>query len=345
MPEVEYEKAAPEEMVAPEPTAESLVEGQDPVKSDQGEPTIAEKIEGLKTAGTEIPEEQPDAWKPNYKLRVLDEDKEIEEWARPLVNKGNEKQVRELFEKAYAADHMKVRRDEATTKAQQFEQKLQGYVEQVQKVRSVADKDFGSFLKQINYSPQQVMAWVRKQLERQEFLQRDDIPQEVKQAFTQQEEQQQRALDLEEQNQALQGQHVDSSVLAKSNELNQQLGREDVRTFAESFDQRLAKPGAFREFVIQHAANVWTSSKGTRDLTGEEAVNETLRLLGHIPSPGGNAGVENPKPNATPNAPKVVTAQPKATVIPNVGSGSTAAMGKKPKSLDDLRRMAKEARQ
>jgi hypothetical protein len=122
--------------------------------------------------------------------------------------------------------------------------------------------------------------------------------------------------------------------------LDRVLGSPDVAPLVAKYDELAGKPGSFLKQVIRHGDAEFRDSEGKRDLSPQECVAEVLAFLG-LKNANQGAG-QAPKPNDSATAAKVVVVKDKTAVIPNVGSGSAnPALGKKPKSIEDIRAIAK----
>lgn len=330
------EESRPEPEVIPLPESAKKPEEAAPA-AKEGDPAGEASAEAAAAA--------PSPFTPTFKFKALDEEKEMEEWVRPFVtSKETEEKFAGLFSKVAAFDHVQKKRDEYLGQTQQLAAHMEQFQNEIREIRSLADEDFGAFMGACQIDPKKALQWFIQQAEQQELLNREDLPAWAKKMYTENQEQRARLRELENASRA-NATHAESvSISQREQELSQVLSRPEVASVASEFDARLKKPGAFAEAVKRHGYSEWHLSKGERDLSAEQAVMAVLDLLGRTPPQAPPAGATSSQPNAqaTP-AHKVITEAPKATVIPNVGSGTSTATVRKPKSLDDLREISRQA--
>jgi hypothetical protein len=320
-PEIENQGTPAPEVT--DPTPDSVVE--DTAISNQ-------LTEGDKTAAaTKEPE-----YTPNYKFKVLDQEKEFDEWIRTAVNKDNEAKVRELYEKAHGLDHVKTQRDQEKTRAGTLESKLNQLVQEFSEVHGLHEKDFGLFLDKLKIPRQVAAQWLMKELEAQEA--ETKLPESMRGMYNQNKELSKRLYDMEQAFEKLSTSRSTETVSARRSDLQSVLSRPDIKSFVDQYDARLGKPGSFEQMVARHGSAEWEASQGQTDLTAEQAVTAVLSMLGHTPTPPSQAA---PQAGGSTQPPKVIT-QAKPTVIPNVGRGVSApTAGKRPKNLTELRALSK----
>lgn len=296
------------------------------------EPEIPEAMVAVSPkAGEAAAEVLPaDAYQPNYKFKVLDQEKEFDEWIRTAVNKDNEAKIRELYEKAHGLDHVKSQREQERQTRERIEQEFKDFYGGVQEITALRDKDLGRFFEKVRIPRAKVAQWLLEQAKLEE------LPDDVKRVYSEREAAQRALEDRDQKLAELEHSTVTQAVQARRQELQGVLGNDDVKGIAEVFDKRVGRPGAFADAVIRHGKAEWEASGGERDLSPAEAVKEVLQFYG--------LQAQAASPAATPNEPakKVTKVAPeKPVVLPNVGAGNTSPAGKRPKSTDDLRALYK----
>lgn len=302
------------------------------------EKALTEKKEGeADPAKTDKLAVTTDDWTPNLKYKVLDQEKEIPEWARGAITKENEADIRAVFEKADGLDHVKSKLGEERTARESVEQNFSGVKSQISNLVGWRDKNLGIFFEKVGVSKEKAAQWLLQEIEKQ------DLPEPVRRMYTEHEENQRRLADLEAENLQLSSARETDTVQARTNELGQVLSSPDVAQLVSAFDNRVGKPGSFQQMVIRHGHAEWEASGHKRDMSPKEAVDEVLKILNlsQAPSPVATPN-ETAAANATEPKQKVVQ-QKKPVVLPNIGSGggsSTAA--KRVKSVDDIRKVYKE---
>lgn len=281
------------------------------------------KVEGAKTA-------EAQKYEPNFKFKVLDEEKEFDEWVRGAVkDKDTEAKVRELYEKAHGLDHVKPKLAEERQAREQVEGKLQEFVDEVRETVSWAKKDFGIFLEKIGMTKAEVAQWVLQQ------AQIEQMPEAERAVYNEVNALKRQMAEMEKANSRLSVSRETEATQARVTELHQVLGNPEIAPLVQEFDKRLGQDGSFMNMVVRHATAEWHQSK--RDLSAKEAVDQVLKIL--------NLRAQTPSQAVTPNEPSKTTkvAQPhRPTVLPNLGAGSTSPAAKRVKSVDDIRKMYRD---
>lgn len=273
----------------------------------------------------------PPAYTPNFKYKAALQEKEVEEFWRPLMKDAeSEKKVKDMFTKSDAFDFMKTRRDQAEQQIQSMNGDLQSITGTVQRFNeSVKNNDLSSAFRQANISKEQIFQWTQRE------LQKMDMPADQRQQMEQYEQAQSQKYDLEQQVSFLQKQYESQATQARVMQLDQVLSRPDVSKFAEAWDQNSGQEGAFKNFVIEEAQKVYLTSQ--QDITADQAVKHVMQRFGKFLNAGETA-----------QAPPQVAPQQQAfnnkPVIPNVMGKAASPIKKVAKNLDDLKKLAKEAR-
>jgi hypothetical protein len=275
-------------------------------------------------------EATPSEYAPTYKFKVMDEEKEFDDFVRPIVNKENEAKIRELYEKAHGLDHIKPKYQETKQQYEMTRKELQDFQKGVQDIVAWREKDLGVFFEKLKVTPDKIYQWALEQLKREE------LPEDQKRVYNEAETLKRRNYELEQERLQFEERATTEAVQARQLELGQVLSSSDIGPLAEQYDARVGKPGSFYNLVVRHGQTEWMMSEGKRDLSPKEAVDEVVKMLG--------LSAQVPGQGATSNEPartKVVTHN-KPVVLPNVGSGNASPTGKTFRTLDELRKHAKE---
>lgn len=269
--------------------------------------------------------EAPPVYQPNFKFKVMDEEKEVDEFLRSAIKDAEtEKKVRELYEKAYGLDHVKPKYEETKKKYQETEGKYQELYSWVEDTVSMREKDFWGFMERVGLTKEQVAKHVLEEVKRLE------LPEDQKRIYDELDKTRREKLFLEKQYQEEQSRSEQRAVQARTHELDTTLQRPEIAAYAKAYDAARKQPGAFRERVIRHGIAEWHVSK--RDVTPEQAVMETMSFLG-----------DSYKSVAS-QPPQVPSAEDKPLpVIPKVSGKSVSPTGKAPRSIEDLKKLAAEA--
>lgn len=311
------------EVVNPSPAPETSTPHPAPAQAPAPEPSEQGSEEKAAAAAID------NAYKPNYKVKAYDNEYEIPEKFRAYINKENEKDFRETFERTFALDEMKNKyhktRDTYQTIQKEYST-LQSNINQLSKY--VENGDFDSFFKGIEIPEEALQKWMLQK------LQMKDLPPEQQQVYNNQQELRQKAYQLEMENQRLLAEHTELKssqeqqlISQRYSELDQTISKPEVEAVAKNFDSRLGQPGAFKQEVINRAAFVYQTTG--KDLSVDEAVKEVLKIVAWNTN------------GASSDA--VVTQQgqqqaPKPT-LPNVAGKATSPAAQKVKSIDDLKKL------
>lgn len=268
----------------------------------------------------EVPEVP--AYQPNFKFSVMKKEHEIPEAYRQLIkDPQTEKQVKEIFEKAYGIDHVKGERAKLQEEYKSYRSQTEPVMQIAQQLQHhLQNNDLTSYFKTLGLTKQQVYQWAVKQAEI------DELPEHQRQVYDQHQEAQHRAYQLEQQLQAQQAQFEQFQVQQRSSELESILSRPDISSFVQSFDQRNGE-GAFRSEVIARG-QLYYYTKGI-DASPQQVVQEIMQRFG--PNQSQAAAPQAP----TMNAPQT-KAPPQVPVIPNTGAGTSAPTQRSINSVDDM---------
>lgn len=268
------------------------------------------------------------AYTPNYKYKVLKEEKEIPEHFRALVkDAATEKQVRELFEKSDGLPAVTQHRDQLIQENKVMREQWGPFVQDAQTALNAARKgDLDTFFEKVGLTEEQVLRYALKRLqlrEKPELLEAHNRDR----TFNQQLE------DLRQENARLQQGLAETSTQSRARDLDMQLARTEIQAVVQAFNARAGNPQAFRNAVIERGQ--WHWSQG-RDVPADQAVNEVLNFVGFTPGTGvvaGGAGAAGGDGGGTP--------EPKPT-LPNIRGKGTAPVKKVPRSTEELRQLARE---
>lgn len=297
---------------------------------------------GKKHVEKALTEKQEDApvkvagdWTPNFKYKVLDQEKEIPEWARSAVTKENEAQIREIFEKADGLDHVKTQREEERAARENLDLNFSAIKGEITNLVGWRDKNLGIFFEKVGLPKQKVAQWLLGEIEKEE------LPEPVRRMYTEHEEQQRRNAELEAENFRLSNTRETDIVQARTNELGQVLSNPEVAQLVSAFDARVGKPGSFQQMVVRHGHAEWEASGHKKDLSPKEAVDEVLKILNLSQAASPAATPNETKTPVTEVKTKVVQ-QKKPVVLPSIGNGASAPAAKRVKSVADIRKVYRE---
>lgn len=299
------------------------------LEQDNVDVTPEENDEGIIADPIENPSE--DDWQPEFKFKVMDQEHEIPEYMRSVINKENYDEVRGLYEKAYGLEHVK-------TKKTALEEELKGksemekkYLEQNQMLGYMGgllkNKDYHNLFSQLKIPENDVLQYALDRVKYQ------DLSQDEKIAYDKGIEERNKLYTLEKQNQDLQQKFQDQAVQARTAELDNALNTSQYESAVKNFDQRAGKPGAFKEEVIRRGQLHYYQTG--QDLSVQNAVDEVLRLYGNNQQSSGQG-----MPPNVPNNTQASVNTPHKPVIPNVPSGGGSPARKLPRTIEDIKRAA-----
>lgn len=317
------------EVVVDQPTQEA---GAADAPAPEGIPEAPQDTEAaapvLDEAGNPVEPVQA-AYEPNFKYKAALEEKELDPFFHSLItDEESEKKVKDVFTRADAFDFMKSKKEE---RDEQYDSLSTDYLHATDMIKNVEDalvrKDLTSVFRQLGVETPQVFQWAQQQIARMEM---DPAQRQQLEAYEQAQLQNQT---LEQQNQQLQRDYQQQATQARVVQLDVELSRPEVASFAQRVDMQGGE-GTFKRLVIEEAKKVFYETQ--QDLSAEQAVNYAMTRFQKLLGPG-DTGVQPPQAGSS------VQAQQNKPVIPNVTGKATSPIKKVPKSLDDLKKLAKEA--
>lgn len=239
---LEEVESAPQENseVEETPKAETSKKG----KSKNADSTqVAPSVQGAAEAN----DGSANLYTPNYKYRVYDKELEFDEWLRGSIkNKEQEEKLRDIFTRAEAMPDLK----EKYKAAQEYRTKYETTQKNINKIeKHLQSGDIESFFSAIGYQPAQTQQMLAKYVKG--LIDQQEMPEEQRQQLLAHRQAQQRAMELEEKySQAQTGrQELETRLLGM--ELEMTLNNPEFSDFVKYYDEKVGKPGAFKEEVIQ----------------------------------------------------------------------------------------------
>jgi len=281
----------------------------------------AEPVEVAKDLEVEAKAEEPE-YQPNFKFKVMDQEKEFDEWLRPVVKDADtEKKVRELLEKAYGLDHQKPKFEERTKQLEETTKNYELLRSAAEEAFTFRDKgDLDRFFEVTSVKPEAVYQWVLDKMKQME------LPEEQRQVYNKFDETRRQNYLLERQLQDVARREEALSVQARTTELQNALQSPEISHVARVYDETQGQTGKFEQLVIKCGRDAWRDEK--RELTVEQAVQSAISLIGKAYQQPGQA-----------NGTQTEAEKPLPT-IPRVAGKSVSAIRKSPTSINDLRKMA-----
>lgn len=293
-------------------------------KSDEvKEPTPFDNLVEQVDAVEQI-DKQP-AYTPQMKYKFEGKELEIDEFFKPLItNEEAEKRIRELSEISTAFPKYKETYEEYKQIAPQY----QSLVTELQELGELRQQNLPEFLGKFNVQPQDILEQMDPAIVKQhvaKLFALEDLTPEQRNAYNQQQQQLSRAKAYEVENQRLSQQLFERDVERKSFELEQQMGTPEAKTMQQKFDAIYGN-GAFRNEVIQTGTVAFKLSN--RDITPAEAIQTVMKKYGPLMKDPVSQSVVGTKSGE------------KVKVIPNVPTRPVSPGKQRPKTLDDIRKLA-----
>lgn len=323
---------------------ESTEGGSTKAQGDEGA-TGTSATEGDPTPGSEGAEgDKPAAFKPRDKFKVMilgsDEQKEhdVPEWLKKAIgDPDTEKQAIELLEKAYGLEPVKTSRMEIRKERDHFKTELGKRDSAIQDVRAAYQRgDIDLFLDKLAIPHERMLQWA---LDKVNFSQ---LPEDQQRHIRESQEAKRQAYDAEKRAEAGQHQVFEQHRQAKATLLQAGLARPDVSSFAQAYDAKVGKPGAFNEAVVAEGQLAWIQSDGKEDLTPDQAIERAMSKWKNFLVPA-SAATQAPGVQAPGSAAQPATTQAKPPVIPNVQGRTSSPMKSKPRSVEDLKKLRDQA--
>ena len=277
----------------------------------------------------------PTPFAPTFKLKVMDQEREIPKILQPLMkDEATSKEIKELVEKAYGLEYVKPKLDEARTQLQAATGEIGQWRTQIQNARQLfARGDIGGWLKALDAPAEKVLQWVADQLDYQK------LPQEQRVILDARKQAEERAFAAEQRAGSVQMQHEQLLTQQVQVALDSCLARPEVDAVAQAYDTRVGKPGSFKAEVNRRGDYIWRTEN--RVAPPEQLVRELMGIVGPVAPQSAPAAASPAAPAAVATAAPAAPA-PKVPTIPNISGRSVSALPSKVKSISDLRAKHKE---
>lgn len=266
------------------------------------------------------------AYQPNFKYRVKDKEMEFDEWVRPVIkNKEHEEKLRDLYSRAYGLDDIKISRDSALKERDRI-------ISTLQKANTLIDK--GRFFDAAGLLGIPEKAIFKAVAEKMRF---EDLSEEEKRAYNERREAELRSEQVTESYQDLRRRYEEAVLDTRQTQLQMAVSRPEIAEIARAVNESLASRGlTFEDLVMREGAVEYQISG--KDLSVEEAVKRVADHYSHLMSRSfQSSGIQNP---TSPQETVIRKNTPKT--IPNLGRGGQAVGGARVRSIEDLKKLAKQ---
>lgn len=344
--EIEDLGTTEESSAAPAETTEApAVEAAAPPEQSEEQRAEAEAAAALASEKGEEGEAAPKPYQSTYKFSASQKEHDIPEFLRGVIkDEKTEKELKTILSKAYGSDLLieKNKKLEGNfTESSKENTNIKGAINDLRQVFADATKPGGNILKldqwleKLMIPEETMLQWAVAKVKLME------MPPEQRNAIVAQMNAEKRAAVLNQEQQSLQGQNMDSERRLKSLELQSALMSPDVQRAAQRFDKITGKAGSFEEAVRTTGSLAWF--KDGINLPTNQAVSKVIEQYGL------NALEADPAP-ATMGATAPQNGQTRQVVqrtdrtIPNVaGKANQSPLKQKPRSIDDIKKLAARA--
>lgn len=262
----------------------------------------------------------------NYKLSVMGKELEIPEQFRSLMKDATtEKEVRELFEKAYGLDFAKPKHEATKAELETIRREFEPIKKDLDVLSKLLENDdIGGFCSAFGLTDERL---IKHAMDRIEYHQ---LPPEKRQQVDQQRQMSMKYYQTQQELDSYKTQQANSELQATVHQLQTTAAAPHIQPLAQSFNARAGQPDAFEKAVIAHAQNHYAMTK--QDLSVDQAVESFIRTFGLATS-------QYAPQTQTPAGVQVGQRQP---TLPKTGSGSVAPVKSKIRSIDDIRKLSQQ---
>lgn len=268
------------------------------------------------------------AYQPNFKYSVRGQEKEIDEMFRTLIKDSeSEKKIKELFEKSEGLDFVKQDRTALKSEFEGFKTQVSPYLQEYHKFTSLRDNgNLGAALQTAGISDEQIFKYALEKLEMEQNPQVANVYKSNQDAALKQFEMQTQLQQYEQMSQQLQLQQFEY-------DLSTALGTH--QNLISQIEEKLGRSGAFREEV--ESVGVSEYHRGNNI-----SVQQAVELVANKYKPFFTT-TDSASGSGLPFSQAAQQQRQTPAVIPNTGSSNVSVIGRKPKSIDDIRKMRSEA--
>jgi len=257
---------------------------------------------------------------------VLGEEQELPEDIRQFIkSEKEEKLFRELYEKGGAAEHFKTKNQSYKQKLEDLEPQYTGLVEEVKELQELyGSGDIDGFLEKLSIPEEAMLKWAVDKVRYQQ------MPQEHKQILEAKRSAEREARELAKSNQSSQAQLNQMMVEMKRQEIESTLSKPEIKSYMQEFDKRAGREGSFVRELLDRGDRAWNRKEY---LTPDQIVGQIMGLY--------NFGAAQVTQQASQ---PMSTQKNEPPVIPNVQGKGSSPLKKGPRSIADLKKLAKEYR-
>jgi len=279
---------------------------------------------------------QAQAWSPDWKYKFNGQEKELDEFFRPLAKDPTSlERLKDFIQRADAFDVSK-------PKLKTYEEKISQYepvIQNLTKLNQLFEKgDHERVLSELGFSDDMILNLAKAKLDRMR------MPEDQRKLYEQNTQVTLEKEELLNQTETYKSQWAEAQAQLTEVQLDTELGRDSYQAVREAYDKHHGS-GAFKQLVISRGA-VLVSQAGKHIPPSELVPMVAKEFAPFITSPAGSATLSGmPAPETQQAQPPQGIAVPgtetptKPKVIPQVGRGSSSPAKTQIRSLDDLKKV------
>lgn len=274
--------------------------------------------------------EETPKYVPDYKLKVYDEEKELDDpFLKNLIKDADsEKKVKEIAQKYLGFDTLKSKNERTRAELQHFQQSMQPVIQTYNEASNcLAKKDFDGLFEVLQIPTDEIFKYAIKKAEEAQ------MPEYQRQQMHQQRQIEKEREMLQGQNQSLQQQQYNQLSQFRAQELSWVMQRPEVTSVAQAFDAKNGQ-GSFRQAVVNQGLAHYAATG--QDLSAEQAAMAVVKTLGGFVTQTPLNGQ-----SSTQTIPLIKQSE-KPPIIPNVTGRGTSPVKKQVRSIADLKRRSAE---
>ena len=238
------------------------------------EAKLHEKMDGVSDEVTHPAEEQTQEetheeqepvqqeWQPDYKYSIKSEDHEFDEFIRPAIkDPETEKQVRELYTRAYGLDHVKANLEQERERARQFEEQTNTFKSEaelakqgIEGLKKLAKEDFASFAHLAGIEDNTILNYANNRLDYREK------PEHERRMIDSDMERRTQSYQNNIEMENLRRQNIALMQHQHQTKLSQAMAVPEIAEFEKAFNSKMGE-GAFRQHVNNYGSMQYKSTQ------------------------------------------------------------------------------------
>lgn len=297
--------------------------------AESSSPTTEVQSQNPATVQSDVP--AIPQYTPNFKYMAGKKEHELPEYIRPVIkDEKTEKELKEVYEKAYGIDFVKSERARIQEQYKQLAQEANPLFGIAQKINYHRQRnDVLGIAREVGIDEDTLLRTAI------ELAKRRELQPEQKAVYDRESQGAQRAFELEQQIQALNYQNEQLQKHQTEAEYSQVTSAPEVASFIKAFDQRNGE-GEFRAELRERGLRFY--ERNGYDAPVEQITKEIMNRYGSMSNPQApsQASITQPAIQAQPGQPRHIP------VIPNTGAGQSGPVAKKVQTIEDVLAVRKE---